>query len=117
MHLFCYLSYCSLFWAQNCSTVQQIVILRKKAVRNINFQPRNFHTSPPFKQSSILKFQDKLCLQNILFVSISLDNLSHQYLIHGLVFLQIKITMKPQVPHRVTSQNFFVWQIDMVSIQ
>ena len=36
----------------------------------------NFHTSPLFKQNSILKFQDKICLENILFVSKSLNNLS-----------------------------------------
>ena len=29
-----------------------------------------------FKQNSILKFQDKICLENILFVSKSLNNLS-----------------------------------------
>ena len=70
-----YLSYCFLVWAQNCSTIQQIIILQKKAIRIINFQPRNFHTSPLFKQNSILKFQDKICLENILFVSKSLNNL------------------------------------------
>ena len=48
----------------------------KKVVRIINFQPRDFHTSPLFKQSSILKFQDKICLENILIVSKSLSNLS-----------------------------------------
>ena len=71
-----YLSYCCLVWAQNCSTVQRIVILQKKAIRIINFQPRNSHTSHLFKQSSILKFQDKICLENILFISKSLNNLS-----------------------------------------
>ena len=71
-----YLSYCCLVWAQNFSTIQRILILQKKAVRIINFQPRNFHTSPLFKQNSILKFQDKICLENILFVSKSLNNLS-----------------------------------------
>ena len=34
------------------------------------------HTSPLFKQNSILKFQDKICLENILFVSKSLNNLT-----------------------------------------
>ena len=58
------------------STIQQIVILHKKAIRIINFQPRNSHISPLFKQSSILKFQDKTCLENILFVSKSSNNLS-----------------------------------------
>ena len=44
-----YLSYCCLVWAQNSSTIQRIIILQKKAVRIISFQPRNFHTSPLFK--------------------------------------------------------------------
>ena len=33
-------------------------------------------TSPLFKQNFILKFQDKVCLENILFVRKSLNNLS-----------------------------------------
>ena len=64
-----YLSYCCLVWAQICSTIQRIIILQKKAIRITNFQPRNFHTSPLFKQNSVLKFQDKICFENILFIS------------------------------------------------
>ena len=70
-----YLSYCCLVWAQNCNTIQQTVILQKKAARIINFQPRNSHSSPLFKQGFILKLQDKICLENILFVSKSLNRL------------------------------------------
>ena len=70
-----YLSYCCLVWAQNFGTIQRIVILQKKAMRIINFQPSNFHTSPLFKKNSILKFQDKIFLENILYVSKSLNNL------------------------------------------
>ena len=62
----CYLSYCCLVWTQNCSSIQRIVIAQKKAVRTNNFQPRNSHTIPLFKPSSILKFQDKICFENIL---------------------------------------------------
>ena len=40
-----YLSYCCLVLAQNCNTIQRIIILQKKAIRIINRQPRNFHTS------------------------------------------------------------------------
>ena len=65
-----YLSHYCLVWAQNC--IQRIVIFRKKDVRIINFQRRSSHTSPLFKQSSILKFQEKICL----FVSKSLNKLS-----------------------------------------
>ena len=63
------LSYCSLVWAQNRSTIQRI----------LKFQDQNF----------VLKFQNKICLENKLFVSKPLNNLS----VHGLVFLQINITM------------------------
>ena len=106
-----YLSYCCLVWAQNCSTIQRIIILQKKAIRIINFQPRNFHTSPLFKQSSNLKFQDKICLEYILFISKSLNNLLPS------VFPQINITMKPQDLLRLIPQNFFIRQKDMASIQ
>ena len=71
-----YLSYCCLVWAQNFSTTWRTVVLQEKAVRIINFRPRNFHTSLRFKQSSISKFQDKICLEKTLFVSKSLNNLS-----------------------------------------
>ena len=70
-----YLSYCCPVWIQNRGTIQRIVVLQKKAVRIINFQPRNSHASPLFKQNFILKFQDKICWENILFVSKSLNNL------------------------------------------
>ena len=53
-----YLSYCCLVWTQNSSSIQRIITLQKKAIRIINLLPRNFHTSPLFKQNSILKFQD-----------------------------------------------------------
>ena len=71
-----YLSYCCLVWLQNCISIQRIVILQKKATTIINFQPRNSHTRPLFKQSSIIKFQDKICLENNSFVSKSVNNLS-----------------------------------------
>ena len=95
-----YLSHYCLVWAQNCSAIQQIIILQKRAIRIINFQPRNFHTSPLFKQNSVLKFQDKICIENIFFVSKSLNNLSPPTF-NDLVFPKINITMKPQVQHRV----------------
>ena len=41
----------------------------------IYFQLRNSHTSPLFKQRSILKFQDKIFSESISFVSKSLNNL------------------------------------------
>ena len=71
-----YLSYCSPVWAQNCSTIQRMVILQKKAVRIINFQLWNSDICPLFKQTSILNCQDKICSENILFVGRVVNNLS-----------------------------------------
>ena len=68
-----YLSYCRLVWAKNCTFIQRIVILQKKAIRIINLQPRISRTVPYSNNKSILKFQDKICLENILFVSKSLN--------------------------------------------
>ena len=55
---------------------KELKLYKKKAIRIINFQPRNFHTSPLFKQNSILKTQHKISLENILFISKSLNSLS-----------------------------------------
>ena len=70
-----HVNYCSLVWSQNCHAINQFVVLQKKAFRIINFQPRNSHSSPLFKNSSILKFSDKVNLENTLFVSKSINNL------------------------------------------
>ena len=83
-----HLSYCCLVWAQNFSSFKRTLILQKKTVRIINFQPRNSHPSSLFKQNFIIKFQDKICLENILFVSKPLNNFSPSVFIHGLVFPQ-----------------------------
>ena len=107
-----YLSYCCLVWAQNCSTIQRMLILQKKAVRIINFQPRNSHTSSLFNQDFILKFQDKIFLENVLFVSKSLNNLTPSVFSTWFSF-----SSDQQVLHRVISQNYFIKQIDMGSIQ
>ena len=55
------------------------MILQKMTVRIINFQPRNSHTSPLFKQNFILKLQNKICLENILFFIKSLNNLTPSF--------------------------------------
>ena len=70
------LTLASAVWDQSFRTIQQILILQKKAVTIINFQSKNFYTSLLFKQNSIFKFQDKICLENILFLSKSLNNSS-----------------------------------------
>ena len=71
-----HLNYCCLVWSQNCNAINRVVILqKKKALRIINFQPRNSHSSPLFKKSLILKFSDKVTSENTLFVSKCVNNL------------------------------------------
>ena len=42
----------------------------------MHYQPRNSHTSLLFRKSAVLKFKDKINLENILFISKSINNLS-----------------------------------------
>ena len=41
----------------------------------MNYQPQNSHTSPLFRKAAVLKFKDKINLENILFISKSINNL------------------------------------------
>ena len=41
----------------------------------MNYQPQNSHTSPLFRKAAVLKFQDKINLENIFFISKSINNL------------------------------------------
>ena len=52
-----FLSYCSLVWAQNFSSIQQILILQKKAIRIINVQPmtKEFPYQSPIQAKFHLK--------------------------------------------------------------
>ena len=66
----------------------------RKALRIINFQPRNYHSSLLFKRSFILKFSDKVTLENTLFVSKSINNLILLFLMTDSCFHLINTIMK-----------------------
>ena len=70
-----HLNHANLIWDQNLNAVSRIVILQKKALRIMNFQSRDSHSSPLFKSNHILKFEDKILIENILFINKSLNNL------------------------------------------
>ena len=57
-----HLSYSCFIWAQNIRTVEE-------STSNNEFQKRLFHSSPLFSANNILKYGDKITLENILFVS------------------------------------------------
>ena len=59
-----HLNYCSLVWSQNFNASNWLVVLQKEALRIINFQPCNSHSSPLFKKNPILEFSDKVNLGN-----------------------------------------------------
>ena len=70
-----HLIYSSIFWVQSPGSIKCLIILQKKALRIINFKPRNCHNSPLFKENVILKLIDKVHLGNILFVNKCINNL------------------------------------------
>ena len=40
----------------------------------MNYQPQDYHTSPLFRKVAVLKFTDKINLENKLFISKSINN-------------------------------------------
>ena len=68
-----HLSYSCIAWAQNINTVRRLIILQKRALRIMNFKDQLFHSSPLFPSNNILKLGDKITLENILFVSKSIN--------------------------------------------
>ena len=70
-----HINYANLIWGQNLNAVSRIVILQKKALRIMNFQSRDSHSSPLFKSNHILKLEDKILIENILFINKSFNNL------------------------------------------
>ena len=47
---------------------------KKMILRIISFQPRDFHSSPLFKRHDLLKFKDRIQLENVLLVSKYFNN-------------------------------------------
>ena len=55
--------------------MSRIVILRNKALRIMNFQSRDSHSSLLFKANHILKLEDKILIEKILYINKSFNNL------------------------------------------
>ena len=68
-----HLSYSCIVWAQNINTVRRLIILQKKALRVMNSKDQLFNSNLLFSSKNILKFGDKITLENILFVSKSIN--------------------------------------------
>ena len=64
-----HLCYSSLVWAKNTNSFKRLFVLQKKSLRIIYFLNHNAHTSPLFRDLNILKFPDKIALENCLFIN------------------------------------------------
>ena len=69
-----HINYANLIWGQNINSAFRNVTLQKKAIRIINNQLRNGHSSLLFKKSNILKFEDKILI-NIIYIHKQINNL------------------------------------------
>ena len=70
-----HINYDNVIWAQNFNAVNRVSILQKKALRTVSFQPKDCHSSPLFKKQSLLKFEDRIQLENVLLVSKYFNNI------------------------------------------
>ena len=70
-----HINYANLVWAQNSNAMSRILTLQKKAMRIITFQSRNCHSSPLFSKLKLLKFNDKVHLENVLLISKFINSL------------------------------------------
>ena len=68
-----HLTYSCIVWAQNINKVNRLILLQKKALRIMNLKDQLFHSSPLFSENNILKFIDKITLENMLFVNKSIN--------------------------------------------
>ena len=62
-------------WAQNFNAVIRVFTLQKRVLRIISFQPRDCRSSPLFKKHDLLKFENKIQLENALLVSKYFSNI------------------------------------------
>ena len=75
-----HINYANLIWGQNLHALSRIIILQKKALRIMNFQFRDFPSSPLFKSNNILKLENKTFIENTLFINKLFNDLLPQSL-------------------------------------
>ena len=70
-----HINYANLVWGQNLHVLSRTIIPQKEALRTMNFQSRNSPSSSLFRSNNILKLEDKILIENILFINKSFNNL------------------------------------------
>ena len=69
-----HLCYSSLVWAYKLNPVKRLFVLQKKSLKIIYFWSCNAVTFPFFKESNILKFPNKVALENCFFINKYFNN-------------------------------------------
>ena len=78
-------------WEQNKGKIKKISELQDKAIRIINFKPKNYPVAELYKNSRILKLSDHIKLLNCKFVRDILTALKFQHL--RIIFKKLEISI------------------------
>ena len=70
-----HINYVDVIWGQDLDALSRVIIIQKKALKSMNFQSKDSHSSPLFKSNHILKLEDKILMENIPFINKSFNNL------------------------------------------
>ena len=62
-----HLTYSCTVWAQSINTVNRLIVLQNEAQQIVNFKDQ-LSSSPLVSENNVLKFGDKITLENMLFV-------------------------------------------------
>ena len=95
----------------------EIQFYKKRLLEVSIFKLKNSNTSPLFKQNSILKFQDKICLENISFFSKFLSNLSSSVFDTSFSFSSDQDNYEASSSTQGNLITFFYKAVDMGIIQ
>ena len=70
-----HINYAKLIWGQNPNSKLRVITLQEKTLRIINNQPENSLFRSTIQKNNILKFEEKILIGKIIFVTKSIDNL------------------------------------------
>ena len=70
----CHLHYANTVWGQNRYSMNRLIILQQKALGIMSFECRNAHSNHLFFKHEIIKFPDKIIMENCLCISKSINN-------------------------------------------
>ena len=69
----CHLYYANTVWGQKRNSMNRLIILQKKALHILSFECTNAHSNPLLFRHEIIKFPQKLIMENCLFINKSIN--------------------------------------------